>query len=129
MTMLIRSETDLRDARRIWRAFHVLGVLTGCGLFEALADGEAHTAEELAGRLGLDLRALGVCLEVVTAVGLLTRAESAYQRTAAVERVTPAVRELLHEVGQLTQLPEVLRTGRPLLSTSGGVIAGDDAAN
>jgi hypothetical protein len=127
--MLIRSEADLRAARRVWRAFHVLAVLVEQKVFDALADGEVHAVEELGRWLELDGRALRICLDLMAASGLVIREGAAYRQSGAAPGVVAAVRELLHEVHQLPQLLKGLQSGMPLVPTSGGILADHDDRN
>jgi hypothetical protein len=127
--MLMRTEADLRECRRTWRAFHVLAVMTELGLFDNLAAGKSLTPEVLAERLGADARAVAICAEVLAACGLLIREQGAYRQSSAADCVLPAVRELLHETHHLPHLAVVLRSGRPLVPTSGGVLPGAEEAN
>jgi len=121
---------ELTELRDLAETTATVAAAADVGLYRALAEiGEPATAEEVAGRAGLDSRAVGVLLPVLAEIGVLERADDAGPE----DRFTltgPARRALadpdsgeyeagglplwIHNLRAFTRLPEVLRSGEPL---------------
>jgi len=115
------SPDRILDLCRSYRAACVMAAAVDYDLFAVLA-AEPMSAGGLALRLGTDRRATAILLDALAALDLLEKQGDAY-------RVPPAVAAALTEAGaesvvnmarhqanclrRWTQLPEVLRTGRP----------------
>jgi SAM-dependent methyltransferase len=120
------SFTALRDLAEVTTSVAAASV---SGIFTALAERPAP-AREVADRLQLDPRAVGILLPVLEELGLLERGDEGFlptrrAREEFVERDSPAYSagglELwLANLQAWTQLPGVLRSGRPISRAADG---------
>ena len=116
---LLDALNELRDEAEI---VVTIAAAEAAGIFRGLATGDA-TPAELAGRVGLDARAVGIVLPVLEEAGLLTERESRYALTDAARRrladpdsadyIGGGLGHWLNLLGAGTRLPDVLRTGAP----------------
>ncbi len=128
--MIVRTEEDLVAWQRAWANYHVLLSMARLGLFDLLQDGQARSAETLARELHADARAMDVCCRILVRSGLLLYEDSAF-------RIAPAARELQAPIDELkwewrrrdnfADLLDTVRSGRPAMVTSGGVVEQDEA--
>lgn len=103
-----------------FKAACVLGGAAELGLFDALGE-NACTAEELAGRLRVDLRGLQILLDAAVAVGILEKQDDHYATaadlqahlTAGPESALPMIRHQMCIQRSWTQLAAVVQSGRP----------------
>ena len=123
--MRFDTETDLRDARRTWRAIHVLAAARAAGLLDLL---DAHTGrpvEEVAAHADADPRVARVCLDVLTASGLLRWDPSGYRLAPMGPATLAGFDEMALEIEAIRALPKAIRTGAPYVKTVGGVDLAD----
>lgn len=116
---LLDSLNQLRDQAEI---VVTIAAAEAAGIFRGLAAGAA-TPAELAARIDLDPRAVGIVLPVLRETGLLTARDGEFALTDAAHRrlADPDSAEYaggglahwLNNLGVWTRLPEVLRTGAP----------------
>ena len=136
----LRTEQDLDALRHATQAYSVLCAWSDAGLFDALRDGEARTADELPG----DTRAVATTAPVLGNLGLLVRSEVDGSVTW---RLSPTGRKLvragvfpipraLDGVATLSRLGAVMADGGPApdaegrrKATSGGVREDDPERN
>ncbi len=119
----IHTETDLDRLRRASQAYATVAAWGHTGLFKALADGRARSADELPG----DSRALTIAATVLGHLGLLIRQEDEAGETRWSLSTSGRT---LHENGALSfprssgipelgRLPGVLESGGPVPDASG----------
>ncbi|MCX8033230.1 MAG: methyltransferase [Thermoleophilia bacterium] len=131
---------SLVDGRAVERLLLIAGAVRS-GIIDALGDGSFLTADEVATRASTDLRATRVILEALAAEGLAEVAAALHEEIAEEGRseprycLTPEVRAhlvekgpdferngLLHQVNKTRgwlELPEVIRTGKPVRRPEG----------
>jgi SAM-dependent methyltransferase len=120
---------ELRECRRGAEWAAVAAAAVQVGLFEALAESPA-SANELARRLGLDARALGIVVEALLALGLVAREGSELRlgeeaRARFVDQSSGvyeagAVKRWLKTMRRWVRLDEALRAGGPLREDGDG---------
>lgn len=123
--MKLRTEQNLREARRTWRSLQLLAILQRVGLFEHLSEDRSMSATHLAERLELDPRMLGAALDVLVSSELLVFDPAGYRLARHARPILLAAAESSHEFEQLPRFDEALRSGQPLEVTVGGVSVGD----
>lgn len=127
--MIVQSEDDLNEWQRQWANFHVLLAMTQLGLFDLLEDGQPRTAEALAEQLGADVRAIDICARILVRAGLLHYEDGAFCISSIASKLKTPIRELKWEWRRrhnFANLLETIRTGRPAMVTSGGVVEADE---
>jgi len=128
--MIVHNEDDLMMWQRSWANYHVLLAMAQLGLFDLLADGQARTALTLAAQLQADARALDICGRILTRAGLLNYADSKFSLTDTAQQLTSALTEVTREWRRrqnFTDLLETVRSGRPAMATTGGVLEDNEA--
>lgn len=103
-------EAFLRLARQFMES-RILLTAAELNLFTPLAE-KPHTAEQLAGRLGCDTRALTILLDALAAMGLLEKENGAY-------RTPPAAAAFLSRESRRSVIPMILHAAHLWESWSG----------
>ncbi len=127
--MIVRTEEDLVAWQRAWANYHVLLAMAQLGLFDLLRDGEARTAERLAEELGADTRAVDICSRILVRVGLLLYDDGRFKLSSAAHDLKAPIEALKWEWRRrynFAGLLDTLRSGRPAMLTSGGVVEQDE---
>ena len=114
------SQLSLNELRDLADLTATVAAAADVGVFTALAAGEARPSE-LAERLGLNERSLGIVLPVLAELGILEAVGVAYRMSdswrprladpSSAEFVAGGLPLWLGNLGALTELPEVLRAG------------------
>ncbi len=128
--MIVQSESDLSQWQRDWSNYHVLQAMAQFGLFDLLADSEPRSADRLAAELNADARALDICGRILTRAGLLTYQDGLFSLTDTARDLAVPLSELKwvwRRRKNYADLYETIRTGRPAMVTSGGVIQENEA--
>src|SRR5262249_39198213 len=92
-------------------------------------DGQARTVEALAEQLGADARAIDICARILVRAGLLNYEDGEFWASPAACELKAPIRELKWEWRRrqnFANLLETIRTGRPAMVTSGGVVEDDE---
>jgi hypothetical protein len=126
--MLVNTERDLDHWQRAWANYHVLMAMAKLGLFDLLADGTARSAETLAEELNADARAIDICGRILVRAGLLYYEDGKFQLTRTAQELIVPIGERRWEWRRrhnYADLLETVRTGKPAIVTSGGVVEED----
>lgn len=113
---------ELEEMRHCARRFALIGGAVRAGIVDAVDGGDGCTAEDVASRIGGDLRAVRIVLDGLTAADVLEWEEELYRLTETGRRLLPGggMRyTTLHGLEVLETwltLPEVVRTGSPVES-------------
>ncbi len=109
---------DLYDRIRAFQESRV--ILTALELDVFTAAGEGGSAEEIAAKLGTDVRATGMFLNALTAIGLLVKQDSVYRNTpvsarffsaASPDNVRQALLHIAHLWSRWSNLTDCVRSG------------------
>ena len=128
--MIVHSEEDLSTWHRQWANFHVLLSMTKLGFFDLMADGEARSADQLAQALSADSRAIDICGRILVHAGLVNYQPGKFQLTETAMKLRVPLGELKLEWQRrenYASLLDTIRSGRPALKTSGGVLEENEA--
>lgn len=117
------EDHELSELRDLAETTATVAAACDAGVFRALAEGAA-TAEEVAGRAGLDTRAVTILLPVLAEIGLIEREGDRFSLLEPTRRslADPDADEFeggglplwLHTLRGFTRLPEPLASGEPL---------------
>lgn len=122
MTEKLPSRQQILDAMNGFRPACVIGAAAELDLWSTLAE-KSHTAEELAGRLGLDIRALTMLLDAVVALDLLEKGDGRYSVPRELcdwltadgrDTILPMLHHAANIVRSWTQLARIVKQGEPL---------------
>lgn len=128
--MIIQTEAQLIAWQHAWANYHVLLAAAQLGLFDLLGDGQPRTAEMLAEQLAADARAIDICGRILVRAGLLHLEDGLFRLTQTAHDLREPIRDLKWEWRRrynYADLLETIRSGRPAMATSGGVIEEDEA--
>jgi len=128
--------TSFRDIQRLAGGFQAAKIFltaNDLGLFAAIGD-RPRSAEELAGQLQVNARALGLLLNALTALGLLRREGELFGNHPIVHEHLGDLanyrgsifRHLHHCWEAWNRLPEVVRTGHPDFIAEENALGDDD---
>ena len=122
---MIKTEEDLSVWQREWANYHVLLAMAALGLFDLLADGQPRTADTIAYNLGADTRAVDMCCRILVRSELLLYEDDQFRLAQVSQELADPIRELKwtwRRRHNYANLYDVIRTGRPAMVTSGGVV-------
>lgn len=122
---MIKTEEDLSIWQREWANYHVLLAMAALGLFDLLADGQARTAEAIAHDLDADTRAVDICCRILVHSELLLYEDNQFRLAQVSQELCDSIRELKwtwQRRHNYANLYDAIRTGRPAMVTSGGVV-------
>ena len=128
--------TSFRDIQRLaggFQASKIFLTANDLGLFTAIGD-EGRSAAELAETLQVNPRALGLLLNALAAIGLLSREGDlfvnhpvVYEHLGDLETYRGAIFRHIHHCWEAwNHLPEVVRTGRPDFIAEENALGDDD---
>jgi len=128
--MKIKNEADLTHWQREWANYHVLLALAQLGLFDLLLDNQSHSIKEISEWLQADERALRICLRILILSDLIQ-----FDVASEAFRITPSGLAFADKLAMLklewnkrlnyANVLEALKTGNPVMSTTGGVTEQD----
>ncbi|MHB8630225.1 MAG: methyltransferase [Aggregatilineales bacterium] len=128
--MRVKHEGDLSQWRSAWANYHVLLAMTELGMFDLLGDDVPRTAQMIAEQLGADVRALNICAHILVQVGLLSYEDGMFRATETARNLKALLQERKWEWRRrhsFADLLQTVRTGRPTITTSGGILPNDEA--